>query len=248
MAPPPTPREMAGNALLSTLRDNDRNRLVPHMRVLDLRPGDVLQRAGEAVTETWFPCGAALASYTVSTNANDNAVEVALIGREGAVGGIVSNGSLPSYSTAIVRNSGKFLRIKTSTLEHAKIDSIHLRHWFSRYSDCLLAQVFQTAACNADHTIIQRSAKWLVAARRRTGSRELEMTQEQLAELLGVGRTFVTRTVSKLRAQGYIQTRRGVITIINEAGLNKLSCNCTLAIDKHFDVVMHGLYPPERAD
>ena len=242
---PPTPQELAGNALLSTLRDNDRNRLVPHMRVFDLQPGDVLQRAGEAVTETWFPCGAALASYTVSTNANDNAVEVALIGREGAVGGIVSNGSLPSYSTATVRNSGKFLRIKTSALEHAKIDSIHLRHWFSRYSDCLLAQVFQTAACNAEHTIIQRSAKWLVAARRRTGSRELEMTQEQLAELLGVGRTFVTRTISKLRAQGYIQTRRGVIAIINETGLSELSCNCTLAIDKHFDAVMHGLYPPE---
>lgn len=241
----PTAHDLAGNALLSTLRETDRERLVPHMLALDFNAGDVLQRAGEIVTETWFPCGPALASFTVSTSANNDAVEVALIGREGAVGGIVSNGSLPSFATATVRNSGKFLRIKTSALEHAKIDSLHLRHWFSRYSDCLLAQVFQTAACNAKHTITQRAAKWLIAAYRRTGTREFEMTQEQLAELLGVGRTFVTRTVSKLRAEGYIETRRGVFSIRNERGLTDLSCHCTTAIEDHFDTVMHGIYPPE---
>jgi hypothetical protein len=241
----PTPQELSGNALLSTLREPDRERLVPHMLVFDLKAGDVLQRASETVTETWFPCGPAMASFTVSTSATNDAVEVALIGREGAIGGIVSNGSLPSFSTAVVRNPGKFLRIKTSALEHAKIDSIHLRHWFSRYSDCLLAQVFQTAACNAKHTITQRAAKWLIAAFRRTDSREFEMTQEQLAELLGVGRTFVTRTVSKLRAEGYIETRRGVFVIKNERGLMDLTCKCTFTIEDHFDAVMHGIYPPE---
>ncbi|MCB8882305.1 Crp/Fnr family transcriptional regulator [Acidisoma cellulosilytica] len=241
----PTPQELAENALLSTLRENDRDRLVPHMLIFDLKAGDVLQRASDPVTETWFPCGSALASFIVSTSTSNDAVEVALIGREGAVGGIVSNGSLPSFSTATVRNAGKFLRIKTSALEHAKIDSLHLRHWFSRYSDCLLAQVFQTAACNAKHTITQRSAKWLIAAFRRTGSREFDMTQEQLAELLGVGRTFVTRTVSKLRAQGYIETRRGVFVVLNERGLADLSCRCTFAIENHFDTVMHGIYPAD---
>ncbi|MCB8875306.1 Crp/Fnr family transcriptional regulator [Acidisoma silvae] len=241
----PTPQELTGNGLLSTLRDNDRDRLTPHMMIFDLKAGDVLQRASEPVTETWFPCNSALASFMVSTSATNDAVEVALIGREGAVGGIVSNGSLPSFATATVRNSGKFLRIKTSALEHAKIDSIHLRHWFSRYSDCLLAQVFQTAACNAKHTINQRAAKWLLAALRRTGEREFEMTQEQLAELLGVGRTFVTRTVSKLRAEGYIETRRGVFVVANESGLSALSCHCTTAIENHFDTVMHGVYPAD---
>jgi CRP-like cAMP-binding protein len=241
----PTVDELSGNVLLGTLRDEDRARLVPHMHVFDLKAGAVLQRAGEPVVETWFPCGPAMASFTVSTSPDEDQVEVVVIGREGAVGGIVSNGSLPSFATAVTRSPGKFLRIKISALEHAKIDSIHLRHWFSRYSDCLLAQVFQTAACNAKHTITQRAAKWLLAAVRRSNDKEFEMTQDQLAELLGVGRTFVTRTVSKLRAQGLIETRRGVFVVLNERGLGDLSCHCTTAIEDHFDTVMHGVYPPD---
>lgn len=241
----PTPQELSGNALLGTLREEDRARLVPHMMVFDLKAGDVLQRAGEPVVNTWFPCGSAMASFTVSTSPENDQVEVVVIGREGAVGGIVSHGSLPSFSTAVARNPGKFLRIKITALEHAKIDSIHLRHWFARYSDCLLAQVFQTAACNAKHTITQRTAKWLLAAVRRGNANQFEMTQEQLAELLGVGRTFVTRTISKLRAQGLIETKRGVFVVLNERGLSDLSCHCTTAIEDHFDTVMHGLYPPD---
>src|SRR5690606_22716 len=124
---------------------------------------------------------------------DNSAVEVALVGREGAIGGIVSNGNVPAYATAMVRTSGRFLRVKTASLEEAKLDSLPLRHWFSRYSDCLIAQIFQTAACNATHTIIQRTSKWLLAAVSRTEGTEIRMTQEQLAEMLGVGRTFVTR-------------------------------------------------------
>lgn len=241
----PSPEDLSGNALLSTLWEADRNRLVPHMLVFDLKPGDILQRAGETVVDTWFPCGSAMASFTVDTDHSNNAVEVAVVGREGAIGGIVSNGSLPSFSTVVVRSGGHFLRIKTTALEHAKLDSIHLRHWFARYSDCLLAQVFQTAACNATHTITQRSAKWLLAAVKRTRGAEFEMTQEQLAELLGVGRTFVTQTVRKLREAGLITTRRGVFVVLDEAGLQRLACGCTTSIDHHFDVVLKGIYPAD---
>lgn len=241
----PTPDELAGNALLSTLREADRARLIPHMLVFPLKAGDILQRAGDPVTDTWFPCGPGMASFTVNTGPNEEDVEVVVIGREGAIGGIVSHGSLPSFATAAVRNPGKFLRIKTAALENVKLESLTLRHWFACYSDCLLAQVFQTAACNAKHTIMQRAAKWLIAAVRRTDSNEFEMTQEQLAQLLGVGRTFVTRTIAKLRADGLIETRRGVFIVRNMGGLERLSCQCTTAIDEHFETVMHGLYPPE---
>ena len=206
---------------------------------------EILQHAGDCVVHTWFPCGEAMAVFCVSTGPDDNAVEVAVVGREGAIGGIVSNGQLPSYSTAVVRSSGPFLRIKTTALEHAKLDSITLRHWFSRYSDCLLAQVFQTAACNATHTITQRTAKWLLASIRRTNGNAFEMTQEELADLLGVGRTFVTRTVSKLREQGVIATRRGVFVVLDEAALRQQACGCTTAIEDHFDTVLHGIYPTD---
>jgi CRP-like cAMP-binding protein len=241
----PTSDEMAGNALLAKLRDGDRKRLAPHMLSLEMKPGDILQAAGEEVAHTWFPCGAAMAAFLVATQKDDGAVEVALVGREGAIGGIVSNGQVPSYATARVIYGGKFLRIRIIALEQAKVESISLRHWFSRYSDCLIAQVFQTAACNARHTITQRTAKWLLAAAARTGGAEFPLTQEHLAEMLGVGRTFVTRTVSKLREQGLITTRRGVFVIKDEAGLRAAACHCTTAIEDHFDIVLHGIYPAE---
>ena len=137
------------------------------------------------------------------------------------------------------------MRVKTSALEQAKLDSLTLRHWFSRYSDCLLAQVFQTAACNATHSISQRTAKWLLAAVNRTHSPEFAMTHEQLAQVLGVGRTFVTRVISRLRAEGTIATRRGVFIVKDEQVLRDASCGCTAMIENHYDTVMHGIYPIE---
>lgn len=239
----PALADLNENGLLSKLTEDDRRRLAPHMMVFNLKPDEVLQRAGNEVIDTWFPCGPAMASFSVWTDQGDTGVEVALVGREGAIGGIVSNGKVPAYATALVRSGGRFLRMKVSALEQAKLESIALRHWFARYSDCLVAQIFQTAACNATHTISQRTAKWLLAAIARTGSPEVGMTQEQLAELLGVGRTFVTRVVSRFRATGVISTRRGTFIVNDQAQLEAMSCACTTAIENHFDTVLHGIYP-----
>ncbi|WP_246333095.1 Crp/Fnr family transcriptional regulator [Aureimonas mangrovi] len=239
----PTSDDLASNILLGTLKDDDRRRLAPQMKVMDLTSHHVLQQAGDEVVNTWFPCGGAMAAFCIATDDDSTAVEVALVGSEGAIGGIVSNGHVPAYATARVRHGGRFLRIKTTALEQAKLDSIALRHWFSRYSDCLLAQVFQTSACNATHTITQRTAKWLLAAMSRTQSCELQMTHEQLADVLGVGRTFVTRIISRLRQEGTIETRRGVFIVKNEQVLRDTACGCTTAIEEHFDTVMHGIYP-----
>nr|WP_029928302.1 Crp/Fnr family transcriptional regulator [Ochrobactrum sp. UNC390CL2Tsu3S39] len=234
--------EMSGNLLLMMLNGHDRQRLLPHAMLLDLQADDILHKAGDDVIHTWFPCNAALASFQRWVDEDNSAVEIALIGREGAVGGIVSNGSLPAYATAVVRNSGRFIRIKTAALEQLKLESIALRHWFSRYSDCLMAQVFQTAACNATHTITQRTAKWLLAAAERTGKDQFEMTHDQLSEMLGVGRTFVTRIVGELRKEGIVHTRRGLFVIKDMNALRRRSCGCSESIEEHYDAVMHGIY------
>src|ERR1700722_5916121 len=201
----PSPAEMIENELLAKLCASDRQGLSPHMMIFEFRAGDVLQRAGDEVVHTWFPTRSAMAAFCVWNEEHGNFVEVATVGREGAIGGIVSNGHVPAFATSIVQFGGRFLRVRTAALEQAKLDSIALRHWFSRYSDCLLAQMFQTAACNATHTIVQRTAKWLLAGVARTSGVEFEMTQEQLAEMLGVGRTFVTRTVRQLREEGILE-------------------------------------------
>ena len=238
----PTPSQMLQNALLSVLREEDRKRLQPHMLALDMPAHAILIHAGQEVADTWFPCGAAVAAFCIA-GPEGQSVDVAFVGREGAVGGVVSNGHVPAYATAVVRLGGPFLRIKTSALEQAKLESISLRHWFSRYSDCLLAQVFQTSACNAMHTIRQRVAKMILAGLARNSETEFRMTQDQLADMLGVGRTFISRVLGSLRQDGIIETGRGVLVIKDLQALRALSCNCTIAIEDHFDKVLHGIYP-----
>jgi len=233
---------MAENGLLAVLIEEDRERLRPQMMMLDMEAGATLHRVGDDVVDTWFPLGAAAAAFGVE-DVDGEAMDVAQIGREGAVGGIVSNGQLPAYSTAVVRFPGRFIRIKTSALEQAKLHSIALRHWFSRYSDCLMAQVFQTAVCNGKHTIRQRTAKLLLAGLERTGKRELPVTQERLADMMGVGRPFVSRVLGEMRQNGVIESRRKLLIIRDEKKLRSLSCGCTMLIENHFDAVLHGIYP-----
>ncbi len=238
----PTHSQLTQNSLLAVLQATDRDRLEPHLLAIDMPAGGVLLHAGQEVVDTWFPCGPALAAFCV-TSPEGQSVDVGFVGREGALGGIVSNGHVPAYATVVVRMAGPFLRIKTTALEQAKLDSLSLRHWFSRYSDCLLAQVFQTAACNATHTIRQRVAKLIVAGMARTGETELAMTQEQLADMLGVGRTFVSRVIGGMRSEGMIESRRGRLLIRDTTALKSASCRCNMAVEDHFDAVLHGIYP-----
>jgi len=208
---------------------------------VDLAAGIVLHHVGEDVVDTWFPLGAALAAFCLETEGGEM-IDVALVGREGAIGGIVSNGTLPAYTTAVVRAPGRFMRIKTAALEDAKLQSVTLRHWFARYADCLLAQVFQAAACNATHTIKQRTAKLLLAALARTQQHDLSITQDQLADMLGVGRSFVTRVIGDMRIQGAVETGRGTIVIKDSSKLHALSCRCATMVEAHFSKVLGGIY------
>lgn len=237
----PSTSELAQNGLLSALDQTDRERLAGRIAAVDLAADTVLHRVGDDVIDTWFPLGAALAAFCLGTEGGEM-LDVALVGREGAIGGIVSNGTLPAYTTAVVRAPGRFVRIKTAALEEAKLQSVTLRHWFARYSDCLLAQVFQAAACNATHTIKQRTAKLLLAALARTQRQDLAITQDQLADMLGVGRSFVTRVIGDMRTQGAVETRRGTIVIKDSSKLHGLSCHCATTVEAHFARVLGGIY------
>ncbi len=114
------------------------------------------------------PAGPSLATFLVP-NEDGRDVETILVGREGAVGGIVSEGFLPAYTRICVKFGGPFARIHVAKLDAAKMRSALLRNIFARYADCMLAQMFQSTACNAIHSIEQRTAKWIIAAKERTG-------------------------------------------------------------------------------
>ncbi|WP_327437101.1 ATPase domain-containing protein [Sinorhizobium meliloti] len=131
--------------------------------------GAVLHELGDTVRFAYFPRGSSLISYFVVLS-EGRAVETALIGREGAAGGIVSQGRLPAFTRAEVQVGGPFYRIELNSLEGAKKRSPTLRHLFARYADCLMAQIFQAIACNAVHSLEQGTVKWLLAAIERTGT------------------------------------------------------------------------------
>src|SRR6266581_2336700 len=132
------------------------------------KAGDRLYSPGDDVEIVHFPCGPGLVSYMVASE-DGRDVETVLVGREGAVGGIVSQGYLPAYTRIMVKFGGPFVRLHVGTLDAAKIKSATLRNVFARYADCLFAQTFQATACNAIHSIEQRTAKWIVSAMERTG-------------------------------------------------------------------------------
>jgi CRP-like cAMP-binding protein len=233
---------LRGNNLLAALRRDDAVLLSPLVQELSLRAQTVLYDPGDSVRFVYFPCGRSLVSFVVPLQ-DGRAVETALVGREGAVGGIVSQGQLAAFSRAIVLVGGPFLRLETAQLEQAKQSSPTLRHLFARYADCLLAQVFQSVACNAAHTIEQRTAKWLLAALDRTGGADVPLTQEQLASILGVGRSYISRVLQTLKVEGALTTRRGGLKVQDVGVLQRLTCNCDEAVRAHFERVLNGVYP-----
>jgi CRP-like cAMP-binding protein len=233
------------NNLLKKLRPEDFELLLSHFEKIKLEAGRILYEAGDIVHYAYFPCGGTLVSYVVSLD-DARGVETALIGREGAAGGIVSEGNLPAYCRSIVQIGGPAYRIELSALERAKEKSPALKRLFSRYADCLIAQVFQSVACNATHTIEQRAAKWLIAVQTRTGDNTIELTQEQLGGMLGVGRSYVTRVLGLMKQRDILGSIRGKLTIKNFDELNKLSCSCNAAVEAHFEEVLNGVYPKER--
>lgn len=244
MATAHRPRDGRENNLLRALRPADLALLEPHLIEQTVTSGTVLYEPGDNVQKVYFPCDSTLLSFRVQLD-DGRAVETALVGREGAVAGIVSQGRLPAYSRAEVQFGGPILWMNVEDLEEAKMKSLVLRHIFARYADCLMAQVFQSVACNAAHSIEQRAAKWLISAMERTNDTSLPMTQEELAGMLGVGRSYVSRVIQTLKHRGMIETRRGSLTVANPEGLSHLACSCQTAVRRHFDEVLKGVYPDD---
>jgi CRP-like cAMP-binding protein len=154
---------------------------------------------------------------------------------------------LPAYTRITVKFGGSIVRLPINKLDAAKSQSASLRNIFARYADCMMAQMFQSTACNAVHSIEQRTAKWIVSAMERTaGDGVVPLTHEQLATLLGVGRSYASRVIQTFKAENIIETRRGSIMVRNFDALKLRSCLCNEAVKAHFEEVLRGVYPTEE--
>ena len=225
-----------GNRLLSTFAADARALIEPDSTLVELQTGDEVLRSGRQVSSSLFPFGPTMVSLGVELGGG-RAVEVASIGREGAVGGIVSCGHAPAFSSAVVLVGGWALKVPIRTLEDAKQRSRFIANLFCRFSDYLLAQVMQSAACNAFHSIEQRTARWLLFAQDRAGDR-IELTQEALAGMLGVQRTTVNAAIRSLEGEALISTGRGVVRVADRAGLKGRACECYDKLESHFCAII----------
>jgi CRP-like cAMP-binding protein len=226
-------RHWSGNSLLAAVPAIDRAMLEPHAKFVELAHGQVIFEPGDDVVFTHFPLTGTLAALVVVLEDGGTA-EGASIGREGAIGGIVSAGHKPAFARAVTQIAGPAFRIETARIEVAKQRSLVVRDVFARYADALLAQVLQSVVCNAFHPMHQRLARWMLTTQDRIASNELPLTQEYLAQMLGVHRSTVIRVARLLQNDGVIRHARGRLTVLNRAKLEKASCECYGAVARHY--------------
>jgi CRP-like cAMP-binding protein len=240
--PLPASDLLLGNRLLAALPSAELETLLPHLDRVMLPMRQVLFEPGDDVTHAHFPADGTVVSL-VCVMEDGRAAEAAMVGCEGAVGALISAGHKPASTRGVTQAAGMALRIESARLEEAKQASPKLRDLLNRFSDSLLAQVLQSVACNALHGADVRACRWLLSLQDRTGIDELPVTQEHMAELLGVQRTTVTRVIADLAAIGAVEPRRGRILITSRAKLKAAACECHAVVRRHFDCVAPGLYP-----
>ncbi len=212
------------NRLLAMLPAADFALLVPDLKDMPLERGTVLRESGDPLQHVYFPHGGMISILAVLPSGQ--AVETATVGHEGAVGATAALGSRLTFGRAIVQLPGTASRIASSRFQAAAAQSGALRELMLRYNEFMLAQTQQSAACNILHDVEARLCRWLLHSHDRLDGDIVPLTQEFLAEMLGVRRTTVTIVARVLQNAGMIRYRRGHIHILNRAALEEGSCEC----------------------
>jgi CRP-like cAMP-binding protein len=212
------------NKLLALLPRDHFDRLLPHLSTVPLQQGAILMEAGDEVDQIYFPHYGMLSLLAVLRDGK--AIETATVGREGVVGAMAGLGLYKSLVRVVVQMPMACSRIAATHFRSAAAASDPVRNLCIRYNEVLLSQARVTAACNALHSIEARFCRWLLQSADRAGNDTISLTQEFLAEMLGVRRTSVTEVASKMQGTGLITYSRGVIKILDRQALMRTSCEC----------------------
>ena len=238
---PSTPNHR--NRLLAALPAADFALLAPHLHDVPLEQDAVLVRCGDRFKQVYFPQSGTV-SLMVDTP-NGETVATAVIGREGAIGGLTVLGMSQSFVTAIVQVPGIASQISPSRFHAAVNQSGRIRRALETHNKVMFAQILQVAACNALHSVQARMARWLLHIRDRIDSNDIPLTQEAVSQLLGVQRTTVTLVVNKLRASGAVRyDRRGQIEIVDRSRLEEAACECYDAMRRQVEQIMQPSVKP----
>jgi CRP-like cAMP-binding protein len=221
------------NLLLAALPADESQRWLPLMEAVDMPLGSVLYEPGVTLTHVYFPTTAIVSLLYVMENGGS--AEIAVVGNEGIVGVSLFMGGESTPSRAVVQSAGMGFRLKAQIMKTEFYRAGPVLHLLLRYTQALITQMSQTAVCNRHHTLDQQLCRWLLLSLDRLQGNELVMTQELIANMLGVRREGVTEGALKLQLAGLIRYARGRITVIDRPGLEKRSCECYLVVKKEYN-------------
>lgn len=230
MTGPPDPTR---NLLLKGLPAEVQERLFPDLQRIELPLGKVLYESGDKLDYVYFPVDSIVSLlYVMEDGAS---AEISVVGNEGIIGIAVFMGGDSTPSRALVQSAGYAYSLPAGRLKREFNQDPTMRLLMLRYTQALITQMAQTAVCNRHHTIDQQLCRWLLLSMDRLPTNQLTMTQELIANMLGVRREGVTESAGKLQKQGVIEYNRGHITVLDRPGLENLSCECYAVVKRETD-------------
>jgi CRP-like cAMP-binding protein len=229
----------SSNHLLAALPANEWLRWQSELELIDLKLGQVLYESGGKMQHVYFPVDAIVSLLFVLENGAS--AEIAVVGNEGIVGVSLFMGGETTPSRAVVQSAGKCVRLNAQTLKNEFKNSLPVMHLLLRYTQALLTQMTQTAVCNRHHSLDQQLCRWLLLSMDRLTGTHLIMTQELIANMLGVRREGVTEAAGRLQKAGLISYARGKIDVIDRAGIEARTCECYGVVKKEYDRLLPDL-------
>jgi CRP-like cAMP-binding protein len=229
----PVSQVPTANHLLAVLAPDEQERIFPHLQFVELKLGQVLYESGDTLSHVYFPTDCIVSMlYVLSDGAT---AEIAVAGNEGLIGISLFMGGETTPNRAVVQSAGHAYRLAGQRIK----DEFHrdggLQNLFLRYTQALITQMAQTAVCNRHHSVDQQLCRWLLLSLDRLPGNKLKMTQELIANMLGVRREGVTEAAGKLQRLGVIRYSRGQITILDRPHLERLCCECYAVVKKEED-------------
>tara|TARA_R110000868_G_scaffold102573_3_gene282524 strand:+ start:2683 stop:3414 length:732 start_codon:yes stop_codon:yes gene_type:complete len=230
MSVTPSPQQ---NHLLATLPREIVERLLPHLELVDMPLGMVLYESGDTLRHVYFPTDSIVSLlYVMESGAS---AEISVVGNDGVIGVALFMGGESTTSRAIVQSAGSAYRVLGKRFKEEFNRHGEMLHLMLRYSQALITQMAQTAVCNRHHSIDQQLCRWLLLSLDRLSGSQLAMTQELIANMLGVRREGVTEAAGKLHRLGVIDYSRGLITVRDREQLESLSCECYAVVKSETD-------------
>lgn len=230
------------NLLLSLLDEEASSRLLPHLELVELvelKLGSVIYESGHKMNYVYFPTNSIISLLYVMENGAS--AEISVVGKEGLVGISLFMGGLSTPSRAVVQSSGYAFKLKSSILMTEFNRHESLLYLLLRYTQALITQMAQTAVCNRHHSVDQQLCRWLLLSLDRLTGSHLNMTQELIANMLGVRREGVTDAAGKLQKMGIISYSRGKIQVLDRSRLEELSCECYEVVKTETDRLFSGM-------